>query len=159
MSLFSEADSRIVRLFKVLPRETNQCALYSQLSYDLTLCKGLKAMMPYVSLQIVKCRKAREDSKKVKSALLSRFLPFRKAEKGKLMFQFYLKILLFPTNSDWVKIYPWNLWKSSCIRELLLVILHVKLSKSASKALIKKNSEVPWAGFNLLWVIASWTGI
>ena len=108
---------------------------------------------PYVSLQIVKCRKAREDSRKVKSALLSRFLPFRKAEKGKLMFQFYLKILLFPTNSGWVKIYPWNLWKSSCIRGLLLVILHVKLWKSASKALIKKNSEVPWAGFNLLRVL------
>lgn len=113
----------------------------------------MKAMMPYVSLQIVKCRKVIEDSKKVKSALLSRFLPFRKAEKGKLMFQFYVKILLFPTNSDWVKIYPWNLWKSSCIRGLLLVILHVKLWKSASKALIKKNSEVPWAAcFNLLWV-------
>ena len=63
-------------------------------------------MMPYVSMQIVKCRKVIEDSKKVKSALLSRFLPFRKAEKGKLMFQFFVKILLFPTNLDWVKIYP-----------------------------------------------------
>lgn len=111
-------------------------------------------MMPYVSRKMVKCRKAREDSKEVKSALLSRFLSFRNAEKGKLMFQFYLKILLFPTNSGWVKIYPWNLWKSSCIRGLLLVILHVKLWKSASKALIKKNSEVPWArGFNLLRVL------
>lgn len=111
-------------------------------------------MMPYVSRKIVKCRKATEDSKEVKSALLSRFLSFRNAEKGKLMFQFYLKILLFPTNSGWVKIYPWNLWKSSCIRSLLLVILLVKLWKSASKALIKKNSEAPWAaGFNLLWVL------
>ena len=63
-------------------------------------------MMPYVSRKIVKCRKAREDSEEVKSALLSSFLSFRNAEKGKLMFQFYLKILLFPTNSDWVKIYP-----------------------------------------------------
>lgn len=111
-------------------------------------------MMPYVSRKIVKCRKAREDSKEVKSALLSRFLSFRNAEKGKLMFQFYLKILLFPTNSGWVKIYPWNLWKSSGIRSLLLVILLVKLWKSASKALIKKNSEALWAaGFNLLWVL------
>ena len=41
-------------------------------------------MMPYVSRKIVKCRKAREDSKEVKSALLSRFLSFRNVERGKI---------------------------------------------------------------------------